>query len=62
MPASWIAMACAASGTAPSQPIISAAATKSPTSAMIVAPIGHPSRTICRNASQSGRQKRAKTR
>ena len=48
MQASWIAMACAASGTAPSQPIISAAVTKSPTSAMIVAPIGQPSRRISR--------------
>ena len=58
--ASWMAMACAASGTAPSQPIISAAVTKSPTSAMIVAPIGQPRCTISRKAAQSGRQSRAR--
>ena len=55
------AMPCAASGTVPSQPIITEEDAKSPTSAMIVTPIGQPSRSTSRSGPQSGRQKRAKS-
>ena len=58
--ASCTAMPCAASGTVPSQPIIKEAVTKRPTSAMIVAPIGQPSRRISPKLAQSGRQKRTR--
>ena len=54
-------MPCAASGTAPNQPIITEEAANSPTSAMIVAPIGQPSRRISTSARTSGRQNRTKT-
>jgi len=52
------AMPCAASGTVPSQPIITEAAANSPTSARLVSPIGQPSRNTCASASRSTRQNR----
>ncbi len=54
------AMPWAASGTAPSQPIITEEVENSPTSAMMVAPIGQPRRRISRKAGQSARQNRRK--
>ena len=53
------AMPCAASGIAPSQPIITPLAANRLTSARLVKPIGMPSRTTSHIASQSGRHNRA---
>jgi hypothetical protein len=52
------AIECAASARAPSQPIITEAAAKSPVSASSAAPIGRPSALTRPSAGQSGRQKR----
>ncbi len=57
-----IAMPCAASSTVPIQPIITAAAEKSPISASVVSPIGQPSRNTCTSAAVSARHSRAKSR
>ena len=60
--ASWSETPCAASGTAPTQPTIMALPAKRPTSAKSCPPMGSPSQKTCAIASQSGRQRRWRSR